>query len=93
MRGKSELENLYRQREGFYDLSADLYHLIGFREYECRKQAVEALNIKTGDSVVEIGCGTGLNFSLYQTLRGQSRTFGQAPTGIHQKVPDRAVIH
>lgn len=70
MKGKSELEDLYRKRAGFYDFSANLYYLIGFREHAYRKRAVEALKIKNGDSVVEIGCGTGLNFSLLQQKIG-----------------------
>ena len=52
------------QKEGRqYDISANLYYLIGFREHKYRKMAVDALNLKKGDTVVELGCGTGLNFT------------------------------
>lgn len=59
---KSGLQNLYKQRAGNYDLSANLYYLIGFREAKYRKLAISKLGLSEGNTVVEIGCGTGLNF-------------------------------
>jgi demethylmenaquinone methyltransferase/2-methoxy-6-polyprenyl-1,4-benzoquinol methylase len=53
-----------------YDLVANLYYLIGFREIAYRKKAVAALNLKPGDTVIEIACGTGLNFSFLQNAIG-----------------------
>jgi ubiquinone/menaquinone biosynthesis C-methylase UbiE len=61
---KDELKELYRKRAGMYDFSANLYYLIGFREQAYRKKAVAALDLRRGDTMVEIGCGTGLNFPL-----------------------------
>lgn len=61
---------LYRKRARYYDFTANLYYLIGFREWAFRKRAVKALALKPGDTVVEIGCGTGLNFSLLQKSVG-----------------------
>nr|NIR86909.1 class I SAM-dependent methyltransferase [Candidatus Bathyarchaeota archaeon]NIW13598.1 class I SAM-dependent methyltransferase [Candidatus Thorarchaeota archaeon] len=69
---KQELVSLYQKRAKNYDLFANLYYLIGFRELVYRKQAVAALNLKTGDTVVEIACGTGLNFSLLHNAVGPS---------------------
>ena len=69
---KQELVELYRKRSHWYDFTANLYYLIGFREWFYRKQAVAALNLQSGDSVVEIGCGTGLNFSLLEREVGSS---------------------
>lgn len=65
-----ELQNLYRKRAGFYDLSANVYYLIGFREQHYRQRAVAALQLNKGDTVVELGCGTGLNFPLLQSKVG-----------------------
>jgi len=59
---KSNIQKLYRRRAGSYDLSANLYYLIGFREARYRKIAISKLCLSEGDSVVEIGCGTGINF-------------------------------
>lgn len=69
---KDSIRDLYRKRAGAYDYSANLYYLLGFREAHYRKQAVTALNLKPGDSVVEIGCGTGLNFKYLQQAVGDS---------------------
>jgi ubiquinone/menaquinone biosynthesis C-methylase UbiE len=64
------VRQLYKKRARHYDLSANLYYLTGFREYAYRKQAVELLNLQPGDTVVEIGCGTGLNFAYLQEKVG-----------------------
>ena len=69
---KAQLIDLYRIRAAWYDFSANLYYLIGFREAWYRKQAVSALGLKPGDTVVEIGCGTGLNFSYLRTAVGEA---------------------
>ncbi len=60
--GKSEIQDLYRKRARNYDISANLYYLIGFREAMYRRLAVAQLGLQPGDTLVEIGCGTGLNF-------------------------------
>jgi demethylmenaquinone methyltransferase/2-methoxy-6-polyprenyl-1,4-benzoquinol methylase len=67
---KRSIALLYRKRAKLYDFSANAYYLLGFREFEYRKIGVEALNLKKGDTVVEIGCGTGLNFSLLRKQIG-----------------------
>jgi len=64
------LSDIYRKRARHYDISANLYYLIGFREQAYRRQAVASLDLKSGDTVVEIGCGTGLNFPLLQRAVG-----------------------
>jgi ubiquinone/menaquinone biosynthesis C-methylase UbiE len=47
-----------------------LYYLIGYPEWAHRRKAVQALALKPGDTVVEVGCGTGLNFGLLQDAVG-----------------------
>ena len=61
---KNQIVELYRKRAANYDWAANLYYLIGLREYKYRKLAVRQLRLKPGDTVIEIGCGTGLNFPL-----------------------------
>ena len=61
---KNQIIQLYRKRAANCDLSANFYYLIGFREFKYRKLAVQQLQLQPGDTVVEIGCGTGLNFPL-----------------------------
>ncbi len=67
---KEEVVQLYRKRARNYDVSANLYYLIGFREQAYRKRAVRALGLTAGDTVVEIGCGTGLNFARLRRAVG-----------------------
>lgn len=67
---QTEIIDLYRRRARQYNLTAQLYYLIGFREWAYRKQAVKALRLRRGDRVVELGCGTGINFSLLQDAVG-----------------------
>lgn len=67
---KEEIFQLYRKRAKHYDLTANLYYLLGFREFAYRKRAVQNLNLHQGDAVVELGCGTGLNFPFIQAKIG-----------------------
>lgn len=68
---KVEIDALYTKRAGNYDWSANLYYLLGFREAHYRKRAVSSLGLRSGDTVVEIGCGTGLNFRYLQDAVGE----------------------
>ena len=67
---KEKIAGLYQKRAGWYDFSANTYYLIGFREFAYRQMAVQELRLNPGDTVVEIGCGTGLNFELLQRQVG-----------------------
>lgn len=67
----AEVIRLYRKRAGNYNFTANLYYLIGYREYAYRKKAVNAMALQQGDTVVDIGCGTGLNFPLLQHVVGE----------------------
>ena len=67
---KNQIIQLYRKRAAHYDWSANLYYLIGLREFKYRKLAVQQLRLKPGDTVVEIGCGTGLNIPLLVSAVG-----------------------
>jgi len=79
---KTQLRNLYRARAANYDFSANLYYLIGFREVKYRKRAVAELVLNPGGTVVEIGCGTGLNFPyLLESIGETGRLIGVDFTG------------
>lgn len=69
---KDTVRDLYRKRARNYDIAANLYYLIGFREAKYRKMAISALRLKPGDTAIEIGCGTGLNFQY--TLQSIGKT-------------------
>jgi len=67
---RDEVIALYRRRARRFDLSENLFNLIGFRIGAYRRAAVASLALREGDSVVEIGCGTGLNFPLLEGAIG-----------------------
>lgn len=57
---------LYRKRAKRYDWATLLLYLVGFRHRAYRKRAIHSLALRQGETVVELGCGTGLNFALLQ---------------------------
>lgn len=67
---KTQLQSVYNKRAGRYNFSANLYYAVGFREYAYRKMAVQALALKRGNTVVEVSCGTGLNFPILRSAVG-----------------------
>lgn len=67
---KEHIIRTYRKRAANYDFTANLYYLFGYREWAYRKMAIEALKLKPGDIVLELACGTGINFPLYQRQIG-----------------------
>ncbi|MDX1614852.1 MAG: methyltransferase domain-containing protein [Candidatus Promineifilaceae bacterium] len=67
---KRKLIDIYRARAKRYDFTANLYYLIGYPEWRYRRLAVNSLDLRRGDTVVELGCGTGLNFGLLQERIG-----------------------
>jgi ubiquinone/menaquinone biosynthesis C-methylase UbiE len=65
-----EIVQVYRRRASRYDFTANLCYLIGFRLGAYRRAAVAQLKLRPGDTVVEVGCGTGLNFRLLEGVVG-----------------------
>ncbi|MGR9086558.1 MAG: class I SAM-dependent methyltransferase [Gammaproteobacteria bacterium] len=62
---KKKVEEAYQKNARYYDLAVKVFYpLIGLRINAYRKRAVEYLNLKQGDCVVDLGCGTGLTFPL-----------------------------
>ena len=61
---QEEIIYIYKKRAKNFDLSSKVYRLFGFNDEKYRKKAVAYLELLEGDSIVEIGCGTGLNFPI-----------------------------
>ena len=70
MLAREDIRDLYRRRAGCYDISANAYYVIGFRERAYRRRAVRALRAQPGATILELGCGTGLNFELIERVVG-----------------------
>jgi ubiquinone/menaquinone biosynthesis C-methylase UbiE len=69
-RRREHLIETYRKKAKHYDLTTRLYPVPGYPERAQRRRAVRALGLALGDTVVDIACGTGLNFPLVEDLVG-----------------------
>lgn len=69
---RQEITDLYDRRAKNYDLTVQLYKLLGFRIDSYREQAIDSLHLRLGDTVVDIACGTGANFSMLRERVGQT---------------------
>ncbi len=68
---KQEIRDLYIKRAKRYDLGLKFYGLFGFRLDWYRRLAVESLSLHAGDTVIDLACGTGLNFEHLQRAVGE----------------------
>ncbi len=67
---RDHLIETYRKKAKHYDVISRFYPVPGYPQRAQRLGAVRALGLRPGDSVVDIACGTGLNFSLIQQAIG-----------------------
>jgi ubiquinone/menaquinone biosynthesis C-methylase UbiE len=67
---QQRLIEIYRRKAKHYDITSRLYPVPGYPHRAQRLRAVRALGLRPGDSVVDIACGTGLNFSLIEQVIG-----------------------
>jgi demethylmenaquinone methyltransferase/2-methoxy-6-polyprenyl-1,4-benzoquinol methylase len=67
---RRHLIETYRKKAKHYDITARLSPVPGFPERALRRRAVQALWLRPGDRVVDIACGTGLNFRLIEDAIG-----------------------
>jgi demethylmenaquinone methyltransferase/2-methoxy-6-polyprenyl-1,4-benzoquinol methylase len=73
---KREIRSSYQSAAKYYDFALRLYGLIGIRK-AYRLRAVKLLRVQRGDCIVELGCGTGINFPLIVEQIGlQGRLIG-----------------
>jgi ubiquinone/menaquinone biosynthesis C-methylase UbiE len=67
---RERLIETYRKKAKHYDITSRFYPVPGYPQRTQRLRAVQALRLRPGASVVDMACGTGLNFSLIQQLIG-----------------------
>lgn len=60
----------YRRKAKRYDRISRLYPVPGYPQRSQRLRAVQALGLRRGGTVVDVACGTGLNFSLLEEAVG-----------------------
>jgi ubiquinone/menaquinone biosynthesis C-methylase UbiE len=69
-RTQEHLIETYRKKARHYDITSRLYPVPGYPQRAQRLRAVKALGLRAGATVVDIACGTGLNFPLLEQVVG-----------------------
>ena len=69
-RNRERLIKIYRKKAKHYDVTSRLYPAPGYPQRSQRLRAVRSLSLHPGDTVVDIACGTGLNFRLIEDAIG-----------------------
>lgn len=69
---REEIRDVYQKRARIYELGVYGCYLLGFPIGRYRRLSVAALAPQPGDHIVEIGCGTGMNFPLLQAAVGRT---------------------
>src|SRR6201995_3022583 len=67
---REHLIETYRKKAKHYDITSRLYPAPGYPQRAQRLRAVRALGLRAGATVVDIACGTGLNFPLIEDVMG-----------------------
>jgi demethylmenaquinone methyltransferase/2-methoxy-6-polyprenyl-1,4-benzoquinol methylase len=67
---RERLIETYRRKAKHYDITSRFYPAPGYPQRAQRIRAVQALGLRPGDSVIDIACGTGLNFPLIEEVIG-----------------------
>jgi ubiquinone/menaquinone biosynthesis C-methylase UbiE len=67
---REHLIETYRKKAKHYDLTSRLYPAPGYPQRAQRLRAIRALRLRPGDTVIDMACGTGLNFALVEKVIG-----------------------
>ena len=74
---KQKVQDMYQSGAKHYDFTTILFRLIGLRMKAYRLIAIRKLSLKRGNCVIELGCGTGLNFPfLMERIGHEGRLIG-----------------
>ena len=93
VRGAAEVRGLYDRLAPAYDATAWVFRLVGARRLQQR--AVDLLELRDGDTVVDLGCGTGVNLPVLARAVGESgRVIGvDLSPGMLERARRRATRH
>jgi ubiquinone/menaquinone biosynthesis C-methylase UbiE len=67
---REHLIETYRRKAKHYDFTSRLYPAPGYPQRSQRLRTVRALRLRPGDTVVDVACGTGLNFAMIEAAIG-----------------------
>ncbi len=74
---KQKVQAMYQSGAKHYNFTTILFRLIGLRMKAYRSLAIKKLSLQRGDFVIELGCGTGLNFPfLMEQIGPEGRLIG-----------------
>ena len=69
---EDNIVNIYENKAKDYDFHLNYYPFFGIDIKQYQLDAANALKLKKGDTVVELGCGTGLNFPFLLDFIGST---------------------
>jgi len=74
---RQKIQDMYQSGAKHYDFTTILFRLIGLRMKAYRLLAIKKLSLQRGNCVIELGCGTGLNFPfLMEHIGPEGRLIG-----------------
>jgi ubiquinone/menaquinone biosynthesis C-methylase UbiE len=83
-RRREHLIETYRKKAKHYDLTSRLYPVPGYPQRGQRLRTVQALGLRAGDTVVDMACGTGLNFPMLAHAQDRVDTNGWGNVSLVQ---------
>jgi ubiquinone/menaquinone biosynthesis C-methylase UbiE len=69
---RQEIKEYFRGTAAQYDWGVRMYRLMGVDDRRYRRDTVAALGLRPGDTVIDLACGTGLNFPWLEKAVGPS---------------------
>jgi ubiquinone/menaquinone biosynthesis C-methylase UbiE len=77
MISRQKVQAMYQSGANHYDLTTILFRLIGLRMKAYRLLAIKKMSLQRGNCIIELGCGTGLNFPfLMEQIGPEGRLIG-----------------
>ena len=88
-----DVRTLYNRNAGFYDAALIFYRLAGVTKL--RSDLIDRLKLNEGDTVVDLGCGTGSNFPMIHEKVGKTgRIIGvDLSPAMLERAREKAVKH
>ena len=91
---QQRLIETYRKKARHYNVVSRLYPVPGYPQQAQRRRAVRALRLRPGATVVDLACGTGLNFPMIEAAIGpRGRIVGVDLTDAMLAQAERRVEH